>query len=100
MYNKIVNASPLFSQLRDDCVVAISGFNMANTPEYLIYELYRHYVERGHPKNIFIISDVLPATPGRALDLIAESLYHNTEQEFLRGVLMPSWDFHRGFRSW
>lgn len=96
MYNKIVHANAIFSELKDDCIFAISGFNLATTPEYLIHELYRHYVERGHPKNIFIISDSLPATPGRALDFIAESLYHNPEQEFLRGILMP----FLGFSPW
>jgi propionate CoA-transferase len=96
MYNKIVHSNAIFSQLKDDCVFAISGFNLATTPEYLIHELYQHYVERGHPKNIFIISDSLPATPGRALDSIAESLYHNPEQEFLRGILMP----FLGFSPW
>jgi propionate CoA-transferase len=96
MYNKIVHENAIFSQLKDDYVFAISGFNLATTPEYLIHELYQHYVERGHPKNIFIISDSLPATPGRALDSIAESLYHNPEQEFLRGILMP----FLGFSPW
>ena len=54
--------------IRDNSTIAISGFNMATTPEYLILELYRKYVEQGHPKNIFIISDTLPAD--REEDLI------------------------------
>jgi len=96
MYNKIVHPNALLPQLRDDRVFAISGFNLATTPEYLIVELYRNYLERGHPKNIFIISDSLPAAPGRALDSVAESLYHNPEQDFLKGILMP----FLGFSPW
>ena len=96
MMNKICDPLSVFSQIRDNCVVAISGFNLATTPEYLISELYRRYNEFGHPKNIFIISDALPATPHRALDLIAESIYKDENQRFLRGILMP----FLGFSPW
>jgi len=96
MMNKICDPLSVFSQIRDNCVVAISGFNLATTPEYLISELYRGYNEFGHPKNIFIISDALPATPHRALDLIAESIYKDENQRFLRGILMP----FLGFSPW
>jgi propionate CoA-transferase len=96
MMNKISDPSSVFSQIRDNCVIAISGFNLATTPEYLILELYRRYIELGHPKNIFIISDALPATPHRALDLIAESIYKDENQRFLRGILMP----FLGFSPW
>ena len=67
MVNKVSNSISVFSQIRDDCVIAISGFNLATTPEYLILELYKRYIESGHPKNIFIVSDALPATPQEAL---------------------------------
>lgn len=96
MRQKIVDATVSISQIKDNSVIAISGFNMAITPEYLILELYRKYFEEGHPKNIFIISDVLPAIPGRALDKIAEPLYNDLNQKFLRGVLMP----FLGFSPW
>lgn len=96
MRQKIVDATVSISQIKDNSVIAISGFNMAITPEYLILELYKKYVEEGHPKNIFIISDVLPAIPGRALDKIAEPLYSDLNQKFLRGVLMP----FLGFSPW
>ena len=96
MRQKIVDATVSISQIKDNSVIAISGFNMAITPEYLILELYKKYVEKGHPKNIFIISDVLPAIPGRALDKIAEPLYNDLNQKFLRGVLMP----FLGFSPW
>ena len=96
MFNKIVDSTTALSRLSDDCVVAISGFNLATTPEYLILELYNRYIELGHPKNIFIISDALPATPGRALDSVAEKLYNDASQKFLRGAMMP----FLGFSPW
>jgi propionate CoA-transferase len=96
MMNKIGDPLSVFSQIRDNCVVAISGFNLATTPEYLILELYRRYNEFGHPKNTFIMSDALPATPHRALDLIAETIYKDPNQQFLRGILMP----FLGFSPW
>ena len=96
MLSKIVNINVPLSDIKDNSVVAISGFNMAITPEYLILELYHQYTKNGHPKNLFIVSDALPATPGRALDKIAENLYKDPEQEFLKGALMP----FLGFSPW
>ena len=96
MRKKIVDATVSLSEIKDNSVVAISGFNMAITPEYLILELYRKYVEEGHPNNIFIISDALPAIPGRGIDKIAEPLYNDRNQKFLRGILMP----FLGFSPW
>jgi len=96
MVNKTSNSISVFSQIRDDCVIAISGFNLATTPEYLILELYKRYIKFGHPKNIFIVSDALPATPRRGLDSIAERIYKDPNQKFLRGMLMP----FLGFSPW
>ncbi|MBV9175967.1 MAG: hypothetical protein JO327_10725 [Nitrososphaeraceae archaeon] len=96
MFSKIVDVATSLSDIRDDSIIAISGFNMATTPEYLILELYRKYNQQGHPRNIFIISDALPAVPGRALDQIAEGLYKETNQQFLKGALMP----FLGFSPW
>ncbi len=96
MFSKIVGINIPLSDIKDNSVVAISGFNMANTPEYLILELYHQYTKNGHPKNLFVISDALPATPGRALDKVAEDLYKDPEQKFLRGALMP----FLGFSPW
>ena len=96
MIDKVSNSISVLSQIRDGCVIAISGFNLATTPEYLILELYRHYNEFGHPRNIFIVSDALPAAPNRALDSIAETIYKDENQEFLRGMLMP----FLGFSPW
>jgi propionate CoA-transferase len=96
MFSKIVDVSIPLSRIKDNSVIAISGFNMANTPEYLILELYHQYAIHGQPKNLFLISDCLPAVPGRALDKVAENLYHDPEQDFLRGALMP----FLGFSPW
>lgn len=82
--------------VNDNDTVAISGFNMATTPEYLIDELYKRYQKVGHPKNIFIMSDALPAVPGKALDFVAENLFKDPNQDFLRGSLMP----FLGFSPW
>jgi propionate CoA-transferase len=95
MLQKLADTS-ILNQIKDNDTVAISGFNMATTPEYLIYELYKKYEEQGHPKNIFIISDCLPAVPGRALDKVSEKLFEESSQEFLRGSLMP----FLGFSPW
>ena len=88
MHSKIVDPM-ILDCIQDNDTVAISGFNMATTPEYLIIELYKKYEKQGHPKNIFIISDALPAIPGRALDKVAEKLYKEPNQDFLKGSLMP-----------
>jgi propionate CoA-transferase len=69
---------------------------MATTPEYLILELYKSYSRAGSPKNLFIISDALPAVPGRALDNVAQSIYQEPSQQFLKGALMP----FLGFSPW
>lgn len=96
MFFKTVDISTVISKIQDNSVIAISGFNMAITPEYLINGLFENYARQGHPKNIFIISDALPAIPGRGLDKIAENLYKDQSQEFLRGTLMP----FLGFSPW
>ena len=85
MFSKVVNVSTSISHIRSNSVIAISGFNMATTPEYLILELYKSYSRIGSPKNLFIISDALPAVPGRALDIVAQSLYQDPNQQFLKG---------------
>ena len=36
------------TDIQDNGIVAISGFNMATTPEYLIIELHKKYTDQGH----------------------------------------------------
>ena len=84
--------------VKDNDTVAISGFNMATTPEFLINGLYKRYQREGHPKNIFIISDALPAVPGKVLDYVAENLYKDPNQGFLRGIPDAFFNFLLGFK--
>ena len=96
MFPKTDDNIPVLDQIRDNDTIAISGFNMATTPEYLINQLYNKYQRSGHPNNLFIISDALPAVPGRALDYVAQKLYQDEGQNFLKGSLMP----FLGFSPW
>jgi len=96
MFSKVVNFTTPISHIKNNSVIAISGFNMATTPEYLILELYKSYSRLGSPKNLFIISDALPAVPGRALDIVAQNIYQDPNQQFLKGALMP----FLGFSPW
>lgn len=95
MFPRIDDISAL-DQVQDNDTIAISGFNMATTPEFLINQLYSKYQRSGHPNNLFIISDALPAVPGRALDYVARQLYNDKDQDFLKGSLMP----FLGFSPW
>ena len=47
MFFKTVDISTVISKIKDSSVLAISGFNMAITPEYLINGLYENYVRQG-----------------------------------------------------
>jgi propionate CoA-transferase len=92
----VCKASEAVSAVGDRAVVAVSGFNMANTPEYLILELHRRYKESGHPRGIFLIADALPAIPERGLDLVAKDLFISRDRKFIRGVSVP----FLGFSPW
>jgi propionate CoA-transferase len=95
-HKKLVEPDIALSSIEDNSVVAISGFNMATTPEYLIERLYKLYLKTGHPKNLFIITDTFPGSPGRGLDLIAKDLYKKGDKEFIRGILTP----YLGWSEW
>lgn len=82
--------------IRDGSNIALSGFNMAITPEYLILKLYEHYRKTGHPRDLFIIADSLPGVPGRAIDSVAESIYKENDSDFIKGILIP----YMGFAPW
>lgn len=86
----------VFDAIEDGSAILISGFNLATTPEFLILGLYDHFKRTGHPKDLFLMSDALPATPGRALDRILKEIYENDEKDFLRGMLIP----FMGFSPW
>ncbi|MGA2664141.1 MAG: CoA-transferase [Nitrososphaerales archaeon] len=84
------------ASIQDGSTVAVSGFNMAATPEHLILELYERYRREGHPRDLFMMGSTLPALPGRALDAVAEKLWVEEGQRFLRGIMMP----YLGFAPW
>jgi len=86
---KIVSAREAVSRVPDNAVVAISGFNAATAPFYLIETLLQHYLETGHPKNLFIISDAIPAIPGFGLDKVGKLIAEEPGQDFVRGFLLP-----------
>ena len=69
---KFVSAWEAVSEIPDNAVVVISGFNAALSPFYLIDVLIQRYRETGHPKNLFIISDAIPAIPGFGLDKVGK----------------------------
>ncbi|HEV2138874.1 MAG TPA: CoA-transferase [Nitrososphaerales archaeon] len=91
-----VAADVALSLVEDKSVLAISGFNMATTPEYLILELLRRYKRTGHPKGLFLTCDALPAIPGRALDRLAKELYASNDFGLVRGISVP----FLGFSPW
>jgi len=92
----VTSAAEAVAVIPDRAVVAVSGFNMAATPEYLLLEAHRRYVQTGHPRDLFLIADALPAIPGRGLDTISEALYKEEGQRFLRGASVP----FLGFSPW
>jgi propionate CoA-transferase len=95
-FRKTSSASSALSLIRDDSVLAVSGFNLAATPEHLILKLYEQYEKTGHPKDLFLICDSLPAVPGRALDSVSEQLSTNQDHNFIRGLQIP----FLGFSPW
>jgi len=95
---KFVEAWYALDRIPDGAVVAISGFNMPLTPEYLIQGLYQLYKVTGRPRNLFIVSETFPGTPGRGLDWLAERLYkdYGESQDLIRGMLVA----YYGWSQW
>jgi propionate CoA-transferase len=92
----VASAEDAVSVVGDGAVVAVSGFNMATTPEYLIRELYNRYKRTGHPRGLFLIADALPAIPDRGIDIVAKDLYQRKDGRFMRGISVP----FLGFAPW
>ena len=89
----VTSAKVAISSISDNAVVAISGFNMATTPEYLIVKLLERFEREGHPKGLFLIGDALPAIPGRAMDLVAKRVYDGDAAGMVRGFSFPFFGF-------
>jgi acyl CoA:acetate/3-ketoacid CoA transferase len=95
-WGAVVPVADAVEKVSDGDVVAISGFNMATTPEYLILELLTRYQRTGHPKGLFLECDASPAIPGRALDLVAQRLCEAKDFGLFRGISIP----YLGFSPW
>jgi len=83
----IKDPDTILSMIPDGAVVAISGFNMITTPEYIMERLYKLYLKTGHPRKLFLISDTFPGTPGRGFDTIAKMMYERKDMDFIDGML-------------
>ena len=92
-FQKVTTVSKSIEQIPDEAVIAISGFNLAATPEHLILKLYERYEKTGHPKKLFLICEALPAVPGRALDHVSRQLFERRDSEFVSGFLIPFFGF-------
>ncbi len=86
---RIMNVDSALGGINDGSVVAISGFNIAATPEFLILKLYERYRDTGHPRDLFIVADTLPAARERALDFVAKSMIKDGDFDFIRGFMLP-----------
>ena len=89
MIRKFISAWEAVSKIPDNAVVAISGFNSAVAPFYLIDMLLQRYQETGRPKNLFMISDAIPAIPGFGLDKVGRLILEEPGQDLVRGFLLP-----------
>ncbi|MGC9153763.1 MAG: CoA-transferase, partial [Vulcanisaeta sp.] len=85
---KVVNIDGALDNISDGSVIAVSGFNMATTPEYVLLKLYERYRNTGHPKDLFLITDSLPASRDRGLDLIAKYMLEDGDFNFIRGFMV------------
>ncbi len=85
---KVVNIDEALDNISDGSVIAVSGFNMATTPEYVLLKLYERYRNTGHPKDLFLITDSLPASRDRGLDLIAKYMFEDGDFNFIRGFMV------------
>lgn len=85
----VVESFEALRMIKDGSVVAISGFNMVATPAYLVMKLYELYENSGHPRDLFIIAETCPGTPGKGLDAVGRKMIESKDYGFLRGVLIP-----------
>lgn len=99
MEGAVCPAREAMSRIPDGSVVASSGFNMVNTPEYLFLELHKSYKRTGHPRDLFLICDSAPSVPGRALDKVAEEMYRSKDTGLLRGISTPYLGFMPTFQK-
>jgi acyl CoA:acetate/3-ketoacid CoA transferase len=85
---RVVDVYEAVDGIKDGSIIAVSGFNMATTPEYILIKLYDAYRDTGHPRDLFFITDSLPASRNRALDLIAKRMIDDNDFGFMRGLMV------------
>ncbi|MGZ5038958.1 MAG: CoA-transferase, partial [Usitatibacter sp.] len=73
MKNKIVPAADAIAIIRDGDTIAFSGFVGTGTPDELIVELERRFLETGHPRDLTF---VFAAAPGDGKDRGLNRLAH------------------------
>ena len=98
-FSKLVDVTEALMGIRDGSVVAISGFNVATLPEYLLLKLYEMYKKTGHPRDLFLVCDAFPGAPGRGIDVIARDMVERGDYGFIRGVLFPYYGFSEALQK-
>ncbi|MCX8196266.1 MAG: acyl CoA:acetate/3-ketoacid CoA transferase [Acidilobaceae archaeon] len=97
--NKVVDVDEALASIKDGSVVAISGFNVAVLPEYLLLKLYDKYKKTGHPRDLFLIAEAFPGAPGRGIDRIARDMLNTGDFGFIRGLLFPFYGFSEALQK-
>jgi propionate CoA-transferase len=97
--SKVVDVVEALIGVRDGSVVAISGFNVATLPEYLLLKLYDMYKRTGHPRDLFLVCDAFPGAPGRGIDVIARDMLERGDYGFIRGLLFPYYGFSEALQK-
>ena len=62
MKNKIVSAADALAIVHDGDTIAFSGFVGTGTPDELIHELERRFLETGNPRDLTLVFAAAPAT--------------------------------------
>ncbi|MEM2021589.1 MAG: CoA-transferase [Zestosphaera sp.] len=89
MCPRVVEPFEALRMIKDGSVIAVSGFNMIATPAYIITKLYELYESSGHPRDLFVIAETCPGTPGKGLDAVGGRMIECRDYGFLKGVLIP-----------
>ncbi|MDQ3025310.1 MAG: acyl CoA:acetate/3-ketoacid CoA transferase [Pseudomonadota bacterium] len=85
MKNKIVSAADALAIVRDGDTIAFSGFVGTGTPDELILELERRFLETGHPRDLTL---VFAAAPGDGKD---RGLNHLAHKGLVKRVVGGHW---------
>jgi len=82
--NKIVSAAEAIAIIHDGDTIAFSGFVGTGTPDELIGELEKRFLETGHPRDLTL---VFAAAPGDGKDRGLNRLAH---PGLVKRVMSPS----------